>query len=993
MPIGLYPLELARPFFLECPSKESRRPIKKMPRGDAQAHNRLKTVKKAALRKGNRPRRAARSGRVILSTGEGGKQSYRVLIGADGTLTPAGRVYQEANPSWQRPAAFFDPNQLVIRRGPSDSIRTDAGERVVRTYDVGGRTRLTRLGKLYFRGKKTEYVVKIPVIVKGWRADGSIYYRNTHMPTNMAAGDGSFMEAWDAGERFREDAALGPAEAVERIKTRRLERWGQDFRGGRTLIFNQSQEEWYYDRDGEWLVSALTLQDTDGDGQLEENVRMDMPLGDFPAAEPEEAVEDQAEGVEVKEEPVEEATEEPLGALPPSCGEFLPFPEQIIPEAWERHDDKLCVPRQLAVILGKSLENVMLEFEDLGPGWESVGVSANQLHAWCVANGHPFFFWSGGRIIKKFEPKIKQRGKRAIAVAAFGAHAFFYKSARFLAAKQARGNTRNSEDAVIQNEYRPSEAPPASEWLAFPDPIPEEGLKPGWYYCSDLTQARRALLETGRLARVTMKSFEYPSKLSYFCAPGRDQQGAKRCHRVHVKEEPTVTIGHPNGARVVHGLRCALQHWLANVTEVTGHRIPYRMEGLPALALTVFQTVMRARRLYLPDSDKKAILYAQKNACVMCGGEFSEDETPEYDHIVPLRSACEEEANVLSNFQALHSHCHAEKSALEGRSEFNLNSRFSKRTWEQFVRRQEGVRALIYRARKEDGKLGTEVDIKRCRRQCMAYADHDFCVFSPLDNIEAAVPGEMADFMYIAEMTPRRGRHSPLTNNPFCGRGWYHRVAVEFMFHHGMISWDDVRYKFNATARIPVASVRRTLETMEQCWEGVDFGKDLSKMSINQMVGLMGREAEARFSCTTSWTDADVPPNKAVCATRVVEYSGGFVYDFLHRTPLVGNRTTLPIYLQIIWTERTRLAELHKMILAAKVPPQYISHANTDCVRFENLPVKHRRPLKELCEKTTYRELWRVRAGQVFPKIPHDREESKHPPYPHKLPLCFHFEE
>ena len=163
---------------------------------------------------------------------------------------------------------------------------------------------------------------------------------------------------------------------------------------------------------------------------------------------------------------------------------------------------------------------------------------------------------------------------------------------------------------------------------------------------------------------------------------------------------------------------------------------------------------------------------------------------------------------------------------------------------------------------------------------------------------------------------------------------------------------------------------------------------------MNQMIGLFGRDSLGRWSVTTSDKSCDVnEQRRKVCATRVVQYDGGFVYDYVHHQPVIGNRTLMPIYLHVLWQERVRLAELHRLVLACKIPERHISHVNTDCVRFEKLPAKYRRPLKELCENTTYRELWRVRDGQTLQKVHHTREECKHPPPPAKLPQCFKFSE
>ena len=59
----------------------------------------------------------------------------------------------------------------------------------------------------------------------------------------------------------------------------------------------------------------------------------------------------------------------PLGVLRGACSQ-LPFHEQILDEAFEEHDDKLCVPRQLAVLLKMSLQDTCAAFDNIcTDGW------------------------------------------------------------------------------------------------------------------------------------------------------------------------------------------------------------------------------------------------------------------------------------------------------------------------------------------------------------------------------------------------------------------------------------------------------------------------------------------------------------------------------------------------------------------------------------------------------------------------------------------------
>ena len=58
-----------------------------------------------------------------------------------------------------------------------------------------------------------------------------------------------------------------------------------------------------------------------------------------------------------------------------SAAAHLPHPELICESAFEAHDDKLCVPRQLAELLRRSLHEVCDSFDAAlhGPEWRAVG--------------------------------------------------------------------------------------------------------------------------------------------------------------------------------------------------------------------------------------------------------------------------------------------------------------------------------------------------------------------------------------------------------------------------------------------------------------------------------------------------------------------------------------------------------------------------------------------------------------------------------------------
>ena len=108
-----------------------------------------------AVAAGREPR-VGRSGQTTLNLRQNpGRSSYTVLGRADGSLTPAGSHYYKMT-GGPAPSRQFDRGTPLVKKGAGDS-----------------------LGKQFFRGGKTEYVVSIPAIVSGQNAKGRIQNRRT----------------------------------------------------------------------------------------------------------------------------------------------------------------------------------------------------------------------------------------------------------------------------------------------------------------------------------------------------------------------------------------------------------------------------------------------------------------------------------------------------------------------------------------------------------------------------------------------------------------------------------------------------------------------------------------------------------------------------------------------------------------------------------------------------------------------------------------------
>ena len=91
-----------------------------------------------------------------------GRSSYTMLSRADGSLTPAGSHYYKAT-GGPAPSRQFDRGAPLVKKGAGDYVTTRNGKlALVRKLMADGTTHVTRMGKQFFAGGTTEYVVSIP---------------------------------------------------------------------------------------------------------------------------------------------------------------------------------------------------------------------------------------------------------------------------------------------------------------------------------------------------------------------------------------------------------------------------------------------------------------------------------------------------------------------------------------------------------------------------------------------------------------------------------------------------------------------------------------------------------------------------------------------------------------------------------------------------------------------------------------------------------------
>ena len=284
----------------------------------------------------------------------------------------------------------------------------------------------------------------------------------------------------------------------------------------------------------------------------------------------------------------------------------------------------LCVPRQIAELLKLPLQEVMEDFNSICPGnWQQRGVSPAEIRTFSVWRNAPMFYVDcRGRLLDCFQPAEKE--ERAIAFTSWNGHAFFYRSARAVAACD-----ESEQRQRFRRVKRDNPLPDFKEWQLW-----EGEIKSGYFYTEDIRGVRAQLLAEGHQPKVSMRG------LCEWSARRLRVQGGTDCVIRELCEDAQV-----------------LQQW----TERLG--VPYRGQRLAGASLDVFLHLLQGKREDTR-SRREELLARQQGMCKLCGAPITLG-TFEIDHVIPVAQSFSGQQQEL---QALCLECHRTKTSLEGHS-------------------------------------------------------------------------------------------------------------------------------------------------------------------------------------------------------------------------------------------------------------------------------------------------------------------------------------
>jgi len=107
-----------------------------------------------------------------------------VLVDIAGDATAAGKFWS-THTNMELPQGGF-MSQVAVREGNTEYIKLKGGKKVVtRRWTIDGEFAFTKIGDQYYEKQRQNYVVQIPVVVRGTRRDNSKYVRHSHMPVEQ----------------------------------------------------------------------------------------------------------------------------------------------------------------------------------------------------------------------------------------------------------------------------------------------------------------------------------------------------------------------------------------------------------------------------------------------------------------------------------------------------------------------------------------------------------------------------------------------------------------------------------------------------------------------------------------------------------------------------------------------------------------------------------------------------------------------------------------
>jgi len=211
---------------------------------------------------------------------------------------------------------------------------------------------------------------------------------------------------------------------------------------------------------------------------------------------------------------------------------------------------------------------------------------------------------------------------------------------------------------------------------------------------------------------------------------------------------------------------------------------------------------------------------------------------------------------------------------------------------------------------------------------------HPLPVFCALDSIVPATRGVLGDYNFLHRT---RDLRSPRKLLPYWGPGWYWRAETEWMLDVGIVTWEDVRLTFTASAHIPPSFLADRLRRLDELWAASQRNARLgdkaveSKHALNSMFGIWGILQHYAYRLQV----ADDPDDVVASAVRKTPTPGYepegdkyLLHDYVTRTELKSYASMRPIHQICLSQERLVMAKMAYVLEHLEIPRRLLSIRN-----------------------------------------------------------------
>jgi hypothetical protein len=218
-----------------------------------------------------------------------------------------------------------------------------------------------------------------------------------------------------------------------------------------------------------------------------------------------------------------------------------------------------------------------------------------------------------------------------------------------------------------------------------------------------------------------------------------------------------------------------------------------------------------------------------------------------------------------------------------------------------------------------------KIDMRKCRRNLTYHSHYKWPVYSVMD-IPRPFSGKIQCGYYYVETEQ---------TFPFRGNGWYSQPLIDYGLSEKLITQENIRLELIPSDKLPQDHFQKPIDTL---LEAFTIEPSLQKLSINSMIGLMGRtkhtSSYTKFTlcpheASTWWGEKNSKTNVFIRTLSLDKKNK--LYEGIFCENVQVESTKYPLYKQILEMEAIELHRLESLIISKG---GVILDRNTDAVRY-----------------------------------------------------------